>query len=115
MKFSEFLNRREVESFNLDYSEKCNKELILIDIDSLLTEYNAYLQEQQNKPVTSEFLLGLGFEKILYYTKSNDSYEIVIDLHDPSMSITDYSSETTLPFPKTQKDVTDLMRLLELK
>lgn len=105
MKFSEFIASR-----NHYYIES-----LISDIDSLLTEYNAYLQEQQNKPPTSEFLLGLGFEKILFFTKSSNEYEILIDLHEQSMSITDYSSETILPFPKTQKDVLDLMRLLDLK
>jgi hypothetical protein len=108
MKFSEWINKncQNISDFG-----------VVDDIDSILDEYNTYLQEEQNKPVTSEFLLGLGFEN--YYSNfriKNDKFEIEISISNKECIISDYKTDFDIyiPFLKTQKDVTDLMRLLDI-
>jgi len=91
------------------------------DIDILLQEYNTYLQKEQNKHPTSEFLLGLGFEDeddfSCFKTKTKNKkciLEISFLFEWCNLRNNLDNEIIEIPFPKTQKDVTDLMRLLDI-
>lgn len=102
--FSEFIETRNTRHYQFNY-----------DLDNLFTEYNAYLLEEQNKPITSEFLLGLGFDiKYEFYSKGKENLLLNISFSENYASISNEYFEIEIPFPKNQKDVLDLMRLLEL-
>lgn len=109
--FSEFIRQKGI------YISTHNRDTDIYkdyDVNILLQEYNEYITEQ---PITSEFLLGLGFEDYYSgYRIFNDKYEIDISVVNNECIFNCYLTNDTIkiPFPKTQKDVLDLIRLLEL-
>ena len=108
MKFSEWINKN---------CQDINDFEVVDIIDTLLKEYNEYLKEEVKKSITSEFLIGLGFKLQFGFfikEKRDKAISISFDSQYAGISNESINIELEIPFPKTQKDVLDLMRLLDV-